>query len=197
MKKTFPQSTEFIYQLFSLIIVIILVHALYVAIIRPGADAFLTEQAALMETDPSHVTEQSVFVIIRDYEQETCFILMLWALAIMAYKAFSTTKHRALLLLDLIPLACFPGYCWQPCNASVQPATYRMFLMPPTLTVLLKESGWTQSCPWSGISPGLFLPLGLLGQCGVLDLHLVRPTKQCKGTSLTSPRAWGLLLTQL
>jgi biopolymer transport protein ExbB/TolQ len=105
MKKIFPQSFEFIYQLFSLIIIIILVHAVYVAIIRPSADAFFTEQAALMEKDPSHVTERSVSVIIRDYEQETCFILMFWALAIMAYKAFSTTKHRALLLLDLIPLA--------------------------------------------------------------------------------------------
>jgi biopolymer transport protein ExbB/TolQ len=105
MKQSFPLSFEFLYQLFSLIIIIIIVHALYVAIIRPNADAFLVEQAALMEENPSHVTEQSPFVIIRDYEQETCFILMLWALAIMVYKALVTVKHRALLQLDLIPLA--------------------------------------------------------------------------------------------
>jgi biopolymer transport protein ExbB/TolQ len=42
--------------------------------------------------------------VIRDYEQESCFILMFWALAIMSYKAISTIKHRALLQLDLIPL---------------------------------------------------------------------------------------------
>ena len=104
MKKTLPFSFEFLYQIFSLIIIIILVHAIYVAIIRPNADAFLAEQAALMEQDPSHVTEQSAFVIIRDYEQEACFILMLWAIAIMTYKAFALSKHRALLQLDLIPL---------------------------------------------------------------------------------------------
>jgi biopolymer transport protein ExbB/TolQ len=104
MKKTLPFSFEFLYQIFSLIIIIILVHAIYVAIIRPNADAFLAEQAALMEQDSSHVTEQSAFVIIRDYEQETCFILMLWAIAIMTFKAFALNKHRALLQLDLIPL---------------------------------------------------------------------------------------------
>ena len=104
MKKPLPFSFEFLYQIFSLIIIIILVHAIYVAIIRPNADAFLAEQAVLMEQDSAHVTQQSAFVIIRDYEQESCFILMLWAIAIMAYKAFSLSKHRSLLQLDLIPL---------------------------------------------------------------------------------------------
>jgi len=104
MKKPLPFSFEFLYQIFSLIIIIILVHAIYVAIIRPNADAFLAEQAFLMEQDSAHVTQQSAFVIIRDYEQESCFILMLWAIAIMAYKAFSLSKHRSLLQLDLIPL---------------------------------------------------------------------------------------------
>jgi len=105
MKKSFPVSFEFLYQLFSLIIITILIHAIYVAIIRPNADAFLAEQAALMAKDPSHVTQRSASVVIRDYEQESCFILMLWALAIMTYKAISTIKHRSLLQLDLIPLA--------------------------------------------------------------------------------------------
>ena len=104
MKKSFPVSFESLYQLFSLIIIIILVHAIYVGIIRPSADAFLAEQAALMAKDPSHVTQRSAAVVIRDYEQESCFILMFWALAIMSYKAISTIKHRALLQLDLIPL---------------------------------------------------------------------------------------------
>ena len=55
MKQTSPFSFEFLYQVFSLIISIILVHALYVGIIWPTADAFLAEQAALMQQDPSHV----------------------------------------------------------------------------------------------------------------------------------------------
>jgi len=104
MKKTLPLSFEFLYQLFSLIISIILVHAIYVGVIRPGADAFLSEQAALMKEDPSHVTKPSMFVILGDYEQESCFILMLWALSIMIYKGMVITRNRSLLQEDLIPM---------------------------------------------------------------------------------------------
>ena len=105
MKKKFPISIEFIYQLFALILIIIVVHAVYVALIRPQADAILTQQAARLAAGESQIAERSVFVLIRDYEQEACFILMFWALAIMAYKGVVTIKQRALLQKDLIPLA--------------------------------------------------------------------------------------------
>ena len=101
MRKNFPISFEFIYQLFALILIIIIVHAVYVAVIRPKADAILAEQAAILDEDKSQVTERSVYVLIKDYEQETCFILMFWALAIMAYKSIVTIRHRALLQKDL------------------------------------------------------------------------------------------------
>lgn len=105
MKKSFPLSLEFIYQLFALIIIIIVVHAVYVAVIRPHADAELAEQAAMLATDKSQISQRSVYVLVRDYEQEACFILMFWAIAIMAYKGTTTVRQRALLQLDLIPLA--------------------------------------------------------------------------------------------
>ena len=105
MEKKFPLSIEFIYQLFALILIIIVVHGVYVAVIRPQADAILTRQASLLEAGESQITEQSAFVMVRDYEQEACFILMFWALAIMAYKGFVTIRQRALLQKDLIPLA--------------------------------------------------------------------------------------------
>ena len=105
IKKSFPLSFEFIYQLFSLIVIVIIVHAVYVAVIRPQADAFLAEQASLLAKDDSYITKQSVPVLIRDYEQEACFILMFWALAIMVFKATMTIRHRALLQMDLIPLS--------------------------------------------------------------------------------------------
>ena len=41
MKQNLPVSLEFIYQVFALIVIVILVHAAYVAIIRPNADAVL------------------------------------------------------------------------------------------------------------------------------------------------------------
>ena len=105
MKKSFPVSAEFIYQVFALIVIIIMVHAVYVAVIRPRADAELAQQQALLETDKSQITTRSVYVLVRDYEQETCFILMFWAIAIMTFKGIATAKQRALLQTDLIPLA--------------------------------------------------------------------------------------------
>ena len=105
MKKNFPLSTEFIYQVFALIVIIIMVHAVYVAVIRPRADAELAEQAALLETDKSLITTRSVYVLVRDYEQEACFILMLWAISIMGYKGLAIIRHRKLLNTELIPLA--------------------------------------------------------------------------------------------
>ncbi|MBW1790479.1 MAG: MotA/TolQ/ExbB proton channel family protein [Deltaproteobacteria bacterium] len=105
MKKTLPLSMEFIYQLFSLIFIIIVVHAAYVGIIRPNADTILAQKAAMIEKDKDQTTERSVYVMIRDYEQESCFILMFWALAIMVFKAVTTIRHRTLLERDLIPLA--------------------------------------------------------------------------------------------
>jgi biopolymer transport protein ExbB/TolQ len=105
MKKTLPLSTEFTYQLFSLILIIIFVHAVYEGIIRPNADVVLDRQAAVIAKDKTQSTQRSVYVLIRDYEQEACFILMFWALAIMAFKSITTIRHRNLLQMDLIPLA--------------------------------------------------------------------------------------------
>jgi len=75
MRKAFP--TEFVFQVFALLIAFILVHALYVTVIRPQADAFLRQQAASLRADPDHVQQQSFFVVLKDYEQESCLVLML------------------------------------------------------------------------------------------------------------------------
>jgi biopolymer transport protein ExbB/TolQ len=102
-KKNFP--VEFVYQLFALIIAIIVVHAFYVSIVRPNADAVVLEQAIQTEQNPDYVRERSFWVLIKDWEQEACFILMFWALAIMAYKARETARERRLLDMELIPIA--------------------------------------------------------------------------------------------
>ncbi len=103
MKKSYP--VEFVYQLASLILAVIFVHALYVAWIRPQADSILADQAARMQLDTEYVQERSIFVIVRDFEQEACFILMMWAMAIMAYKGIAAMREQRLLHLDLVPLS--------------------------------------------------------------------------------------------
>ena len=102
MNKQLP--FEFIFQLFSLIIAIILVHAIYVSIIRPNATAVLEDQAIQINANPDYVPERSAYVVIRDFEQEACFVLALWAISLMGYKALQTTQERRILQLDLVPL---------------------------------------------------------------------------------------------
>jgi biopolymer transport protein ExbB/TolQ len=103
MKKSFP--LEFVYQVVSLIMALILVHAIYVLVVRPKADSILAEQAAIMQVDKDYVQERSVWVIVRDFEQEACFILMLWAFSIMAYKSLIAAGERKLLQEELVPLS--------------------------------------------------------------------------------------------
>jgi biopolymer transport protein ExbB/TolQ len=100
VRKQFP--VEFTYQVFALIVSIIIVHAIYVAVVRPNAEAVLTYQAEMMAQDSDYVAERSVWVLIRDFEQEACFILLLWAMAIMAYKAFLAVRESRLLQDDLL-----------------------------------------------------------------------------------------------
>ena len=103
MKKNF--STEFVFQVFSLIISVIIVHAIYVSIIRPGAAEYQEEQRILLAQDPEYVPERSLFVIMKDFEQEACVVLMFWAFAIMAYKARLAARERSLLDRELLPVA--------------------------------------------------------------------------------------------
>ena len=102
MKRQLP--VEFIFQLFSLIISIIIVHGVYVSIIRPNATAILKEQAIQINANPDYVPERSGYVVMKDFEQEACFILMLWAISLMGYKAMLAVQERRILQLDLIPL---------------------------------------------------------------------------------------------
>ena len=102
-KKNIP--FEFVYQLFALIIAIIVVHAFYVSVVRPNAAQIIEEQNAAAAADPDYIRERRVSVLIKDLEQEACFILGIWALAIMGYKAVQTSRERRLLDVDLVPVA--------------------------------------------------------------------------------------------
>jgi len=102
-KKNIP--VEFVFQMFALIIAIIVVHAFYVSVVRPNAAQIIEEQNIAAAADPNYVRERRVAVLIKDLEQEACFILMFWALAIMGYKAVQIVGERRLLDVDLVPVA--------------------------------------------------------------------------------------------
>ena len=90
-------SSEFIYQLFALLIAVIVVHALYVGAIRPAAEIHIRQEMELQAAGTDYVPERSFAVVIRDYEQESCFILLIWALAIMGYKGRRGMHEQQLL----------------------------------------------------------------------------------------------------
>ena len=78
--------TGFVFQAASLLLAAAVVHTAYVTLVWPRGDAQLAAQQARMQVDPGYVQERSLWVILRDYEQEAEIVLMLWALAIIADK---------------------------------------------------------------------------------------------------------------
>jgi biopolymer transport protein ExbB/TolQ len=98
-------SGEFVFQLAALLTALIVVHTAYVLVVRPRADTILADQVARMEADPSYVQERSVWVIVRDFEQEACFVLALWALAIMGSKSVMAGRAHRVVNEELVSVA--------------------------------------------------------------------------------------------
>jgi len=113
--------SEALYQIAALIIAVIVVHAAYVAIIRPNAELIQQQQNVLQETDPEFVPERSVYIILQNFEQETCIILLIWALSIIGMKAQQTLRERTLLDRTLINVSD---------GASILPEDARNYARP-------------------------------------------------------------------
>ena len=93
---------ELLFSAFTLIIFTIAVHAVYVTVVRPKAEVLLAEQRAGMLKDPNYVAERSLYVVMKDWEQEAEVILGLWAFAIIGYKTWRGRRERELLSRDLV-----------------------------------------------------------------------------------------------
>jgi biopolymer transport protein ExbB/TolQ len=100
MKQQLP--FEMIYQATALVVAVILVHLVYVTVIRPNADAMVAAQAELAAQGGDYIPVRSLYVVLKDYEQESCFVLMFWAIAIMGYKGRNALRERGLLTEDIV-----------------------------------------------------------------------------------------------
>ncbi len=143
-------SSEFIFQIFALLIAVIVVHAVYVGVIRPSADAQLQQQMARQAAGEDFVPERSIAVVIRDFEQESCFILLIWALAIMAYKGKQTLQEQKLLERKLLDIP--EGTSLLPEDAreysrslEALPTLEQDYLLPRTLLSALQRFATTGS----------------------------------------------------
>ncbi|MCP4000110.1 MAG: MotA/TolQ/ExbB proton channel family protein [Gammaproteobacteria bacterium] len=147
MKK---MPTEFIFQLFALLIAVILVHSVYLTVIRPNADAVILEQRAQIETNPDYIAERSFYVIVRDFEQEACFVLMLWAFSMLGYKGWVASREHKLLLQEFIPITDGMRILPEDCREYARPiqnlpAQERQMLLPRVLLSALGRFGATRN----------------------------------------------------
>jgi biopolymer transport protein ExbB/TolQ len=100
--RRFHYPSEFFVTLIALIVTVLLVHATYVAWIRPNGDAIVAEEQAQMRSNPDYVPERSFFLVVNAPEQEAEIIHFLWAILIIGYKALLVRRERRMLERDLI-----------------------------------------------------------------------------------------------
>lgn len=141
--------SDFLYQLFALIVSLIIVHTIYVTVIRPNADALLEEQRQKQSTGEGFEVKRSIYIVVKDYEQETCFILALWVFAIMGLKAKIALHERALLNQSLLEVT--PGTSILPEDTrqyarplQALPDAEREYLLPRALLTALQRFGSTR-----------------------------------------------------
>src|SRR5688500_10160175 len=96
-----------VYSISALLLSVIIIHSIWTLIIRPRAEAVLSQRVEI--TNTSNVKQQvlqlrSIYVILKDHEQETCVILMLWALLLIARQGQDTRKGRQLLDRDYVKI---------------------------------------------------------------------------------------------
>jgi len=84
-------------QLAALVFAFIVVQATYTTVIRPVAADIQAYQAEQQQVNEDFVPERSVFVILKDFEQQACITLMLWAVFIIGMKTQQTVRQRSLL----------------------------------------------------------------------------------------------------
>jgi len=75
----------------------IAVHLSYIGFVRPQADMIMAEARLAGQSAP-----RDILVILKDYEQEICIILMLWAGFLILSKCMAILKQRYLFTVDLL-----------------------------------------------------------------------------------------------
>jgi len=113
VEKTAPKRQErphwvlddAVYSLSAALLSVIIIHSIWTLIIRPRAEAVLGQRVEVKNSaNATHRVLQlrSVYVILKDREQETCVILCLWSLLLLGRQAWLTQASRKLLERDYV-----------------------------------------------------------------------------------------------
>jgi len=89
--------TDMIKSLTALIVSAISVHLAYIGFVRPQADLIMQAAKQTGQSAP-----RDILVIMKDYEQEICIILMMWAAYLILSKCIAILKDRYLFSVDLL-----------------------------------------------------------------------------------------------
>ena len=87
--------TKSIQGIIALTLSAILVHGFYVILVEPNV---ALAQVSIMQGDSTQ--QRSIWVILKDFEQEACLILMFWAIYLIADKFIHITKTNYLFEVD-------------------------------------------------------------------------------------------------
>ncbi len=94
-----------VYSISAALLSVIIIHSIWTLIIRPRAEAVLGQRVEVKNSsNATHRVLQlrSIYVILKDYEQETCVTLCLWSLLLLGRQAWLTQKDRKLLDRDYV-----------------------------------------------------------------------------------------------
>ena len=97
-----------VYSIGALLLSVIIIHSIWTLIIRPRAEAVLSQRVTV--TNTANVKQQvlqlrSVYVILKDHEQELCVILCMWSLLLLGRQAQITQRSRKLLDREYVKIA--------------------------------------------------------------------------------------------
>ncbi len=81
----------------ALVVSAVSVHLFYFSLIRPHA-----EQALFLAQQQGQSAARTLSVILKDYEQEICIILMFWGIYLILDKCYTIARHRYLFNMKLI-----------------------------------------------------------------------------------------------
>jgi biopolymer transport protein ExbB/TolQ len=96
-----------VYSIAAALLSIIIIHSFWTLIIRPRAEAVLGQRVEVKNSaNATHRVLQlrSIYVILKDREQETCVILCMWSLLLLGRQAFLTQRDRKLLDRDYVKI---------------------------------------------------------------------------------------------
>jgi biopolymer transport protein ExbB/TolQ len=100
-------SSDFLVPALGLLVAILLVEPFYRFVVRPRAEEIDLKQRALSAqggTAAANSEQRSVFIIIKDPEQQLELVFAVWGLIILAHKVTQVRRERSLFRQDFIHL---------------------------------------------------------------------------------------------